>query len=165
KLPTYWCPINKMNSKPLIILNLQANTYLKQLDLPPTPPWQKPGSKPDNLSAENIAATMHNIFKARQETQMAHANFPGVTRAQQKQRQEQAQSVFLWITFYDVIEYLESQGVSVKRSPKHILQFSPHSSYLVDGKPLTRPQVLMRANKIRHQKKQEPFLVKSISQI
>lgn len=162
-VPLYWSPINKLNSDSLIVLHPTTISYLKRLKIASTPPWQDTTNTPEALSVKDIAQKAYQIIMARQETKIAQATFPETSKYQQKKRLKLARSVFLWVTFYDVVEYLKTQDVSVSGTPSRILQINQHWRYLVDGKPMTRSQVLMCANKIRYQKEQEPFLVQSIS--
>ncbi len=161
----YWSPICPMDKEQRIYLSKKATAYLERLKIAPAPPWQLPPSKPRvTLSQNDLHSHTISIFQARQETARAHAHFPEVTQAQRQQRLKLAQSVFMWVSFYDVVEYLKINGIMVQRANARFIQADASLSCILNGKLMTQAQVLVRANKIRLKKGQEPFLVKSVSQ-
>ena len=165
RLPTYWSPISKMDLEPLVILNRRAKYHFKQLELSILPPWLQPIEKAATSAHESQARKTQAIFMAREELQLSKEAFPEVSKKQRLKRQHLAQSVFLWVSFYDVTEYLDSHAVAVKPASDSTLRANQQLRYRLDGKTVTRAQVLVRANKIRVAQGEEPFLVKSISGI
>lgn len=71
---------------------------------------------------------------------------------------DQSSTPMEWISIYDVLRYISSQGISV-----FIRDFQWSKKYLIDKMEMTEVQSLIYANKIRLKKKLPPFHLESIT--